>query len=153
MKTFIPLKHVLLLVFAAAFGKTLAAAQQPPLPGVPVQMVVTVETKHGAAVPVINREDVLVYEGHDRDQVTDWAPLQGNNAPIELFVLIDEATDPTGIGTQLESLRKFINTQPATTAIGVGYMRNGSVSIAQNITPDHAQAAKALRLPLGDPGA
>ncbi len=31
-------------------------------------------------------------------------------------------------------------------------MRDGTVQIAQNLTADHAQAAKALRLPLGDPG-
>src|SRR5262249_50222292 len=39
--------------------------------------------------------------------------------------------------------------QPASTAIGVGYMRNGMVAISQDLTKDHALAKKALRLPLG----
>jgi len=35
-----------------------------------------------------------------------------------------------------------------TTSIGVGYMRNGTVYTAQNLTTDHALAKKALRLPI-----
>src|SRR6266850_5690984 len=145
--------QALLVVALALAVPSIAAQQQPPLPGVPVQMVVTVEARHGSDVPAINREDVMVYEGHDRDQVTDWVPLQGSKAGLELFILIDDAANTTELGSQLGDIRKFINAQPATTAIGIGYMRNGTVAIAQNLTNDHAQAAKALRLPLGDPGA
>src|SRR6266850_1135429 len=145
--------QALLVVALALAVPSIAAQQQPPLPGVPVQMVVTVEARHGSDVPAINREDVMVYEGHDRDQVTDWVPLQGSKAGLELFILIDDAANTTELGSQLGDIRKFINAQPATTAIGIGYMRNGTVAIAQNLTSDHAQAAKALRLPLGDPGA
>jgi hypothetical protein len=36
-------------------------------------MVVTVEARGGGNVPTINREDVMVYQGHDRDKVTDFA--------------------------------------------------------------------------------
>jgi len=53
----------------------------------------------------------------------------------------------------LEDVRQFINAQPSTTTIGVAYMRNGTAEILQNPTNDHTQADKALRLPLGDPGA
>jgi hypothetical protein len=50
-------------------------------------------------------------------------------------------------------LRAFINAQPATTFVGVGYMRNGVVQIAQDLTTDHNKAAKALRLPFASSGA
>ena len=40
-------------------------------PGAQAKMVVTVEARHGGGTPVINREDVMVYEGHDRDKVTN----------------------------------------------------------------------------------
>jgi len=33
---------------------------------------VTVEPHHGTNIPAINREDVIVYQGNDRDQVTNW---------------------------------------------------------------------------------
>ncbi len=53
------------------------------------------------------------------------------------------------MGNNLTDLREFISAQPATTLIGIGYMSNAGVNIAQNFTPDHALAAKALRLPRG----
>jgi len=127
-------------------------AQQVPSSGTPVHMVVTVEAHHGTNILAINREDVMVYQGHDRDQVTDWIPLQGDHAGLELFLLIDDASN-TSLDSQLEDLRQFVSSQPATTAIGIGYMRDGTVQNVQNPTTDHAQAVKSLRLPLGDPGA
>jgi hypothetical protein len=65
--------------------------------------------------------------------------------------LLDDASG-TNLGSQLEDIRKFINSQPATTRIGVGYMRNGTVEITQNLTDDHGSAAKSLRLPIGIAG-
>ena len=35
---------------------------------VPVQMVVTVEANHGKNVPAVGREDVVVYQGRERDE-------------------------------------------------------------------------------------
>jgi len=126
----------------------LAAQQAPAANGVPVQMVVTVEPHHGSEVPVINREDVMVNEGKQRDQVTDWVPAQGDHAALELFILLDDGSN-TNLGTQLEDIRKFIMAQPSSTKVGVAYMRNGTALVEQNLTSDHALAAKALRLPLG----
>jgi hypothetical protein len=143
---------VLLAVAVLASGLWSAMAQEASSPGVPVHVVVTVEPRHGSSVPVINREDVMVYQGHDRAKVTDWLPLQGEHAGLQLFILIDDAAN-TSLGSQLEDIRQFINVQPSTTAIGVAYMRNGTADILQNPTNDHAQAAKVLRLPLGDAGA
>src|SRR5207302_5710451 len=72
-------------------------------------------------------------------------------AGLELFLLLDDASN-SSLDSQVQDLRQFIHSQPATTAVGVGYMRDGAVQIVQNLTTDHAQAAKSLRLPLGDPG-
>jgi len=142
-----------LLGFAAlACGVlTLAAQQAPPVGGVPAHMVVTVEAHHGSEVPVIRREDVMVYEGKERDTVTDWVPAEGDHASLELFVLLDDGSG-INLGTQLDDLRKFIEAQPESAKVGVAYMQDGTARIAQNLTNDHAQAAKALRLPLGEAG-
>src|SRR5262249_22511400 len=140
------------LTFLLALLPHLASAlQDPPSAGTAAHMIVTVEAHHGTNVPVIHREDVVVYEGRDRDQVTDWVPLLGDHAGLELFVLIDDASN-SSLDSQLRDLHQFISNQPVTTLIGVGYMRDGTVQLAHNLTADHAQAAKALRLPLGDPG-
>jgi hypothetical protein len=39
------------------------------------------------------------------------------------------------------------------TKIGIAYMQNGIAQVMQNLNSDHTLAAKALRLPLGSPGA
>lgn len=125
-----------------------ARAQQATPEGVPVHMVVTVEPHKGKDVPNINRDDVMVYEGKERDQVTDWIPAQGDHAALELFIMLDDGSNGT-LGTQIEDLKKFINEQPPSTAIGIAYMQNGVAKVEQNPTTDHALAAKALRLPMG----
>ena len=143
---------VVLGVMLWMYGTANAVAQAPAATGVPAHMVVTVEPRKGSEVPVIHREDVMVYEGHDRDPVTDWVPAEGEHAALELFILLDDASS-TSLGTQLDDIRKFINQQPDTTKIGVAYMQNGIAQVVQNLTSDHALAAKALRLPMAYQGA
>ena len=129
-----------------------AMAQQAPAAGVPVRMVVTAEARHGSAAPAVNRDDVKVSEGKERDTVTEWTPAQGDNAALELFILIDDGSNTT-LGSQLEDIRQFINAQPATAKVGVAYMQNGIARVVQDLTSDHAQASKSLRLPMGAGGA
>ena len=90
----------------------------------------------------------MVYEGRDRDQVIDWVPAQGDNAALELVILLDDGSD-VSLGSQLADLRQFIEAQPASTKIGVAYMENGIARMQQNLTGDHELAAKSLRLPMG----
>src|SRR5579864_6208405 len=128
-------------------------AQEPqPSSGAAAHMIVTVEPKHGNNPPEINKSEVMVYEGHDRDTVTDWIPAQGDRAALELFILIDDSSS-SSLGSQLEDLRQFITAQPQTAKIGVAYMQNGIARVVQNLTDDHAAAAKSLRLPMGVGGA
>jgi hypothetical protein len=141
---------LMLFLFPITTGWSLAGSspQTGPAGAVPVSMVVSVEAKRSGEVPTISREDVRVYQGKDRVQVTAWVPLQGDKAELELYVLIDDAAD-TNIALQYDDVRQFMNAQPATTAIAVGYIRFGTVEIVQKLTKDHAQAGKALRLPMG----
>ncbi len=142
---------VLFVVGVIAATPGVLRGQQPTATGTAVHMVVTVEARHGSDVPTIQKEDVMVYQGRDRVKTVDWIPLQGDRAALELFLLLDDAAG-SSLGSQLEDLRKFINAQPAATRIGVGYMRDGTVQIVQNLTEDHNQAAKSLRLPIGIAG-
>jgi len=151
-------KYSLTLQIVVAIATLLASvqlvtAQATSSPeGPAVNLVVTVEARHGSNVPDITRDDVMVYQGRDRDRVTAWLPLQGDHAGLELFILLDDSAS-VSLGSQLEDIRQFISAQPATTKVGVAYMSNGIAQVAQNLTSDHALAAKALRLPLGNSGA
>ena len=136
-------------LFCAAVASSGQQAQTAG--GVPVQLLVTAEPKHGTEAPEIKREDVMVYEGRARLPVTDWVAARGDRAGLELYILIDDGADPS-LGSQLQDIRKFINTQPPSTKVGVAYMRNGTAQIVQAPTADHATAANALRLPAGAGG-
>ncbi len=119
---------------------------------VPVRMAVTANVASDKRLPELNREDIVVKQGNERLPVTEWVTARGDHAGLDLFILIDDASD-TRLGSHLDDLRAFINAQPATAAVGVGYMRNATVQITQNLTTDHAAAGKALRLPVGTSGA
>jgi len=137
------------LFLGVIFGPAPASAQQTnSSTDVPVHMVVTVKSHHGTQPPAVAADDVKVFQKGKPDAVASWVPLQGDRAGLQLYILIDD-TSRSSLALQYSSIDKFIEEQPATTAIGVGYMRNGTVFTAQNLTTDHALAEKSLRFPLG----
>lgn len=140
------------MVVAALSISALAAEKSTHSAGVPVTMTVTANVPSDKRMPQIEKDDVIVKLGKERVKATEWAPAQGDRAGLELFFLIDDASD-SSLGSHLDEMATFINAQPDTTQVGVGYMRNATVQIVQNFTKDHAAAAKALRLPVGNAGA
>src|ERR1700733_5157038 len=59
----------------ALFGSLSAlVAQTPDTQAVQSHMLVTVEARHGSDIPAVGRDDVMVYEGRDRDQIINWVP-------------------------------------------------------------------------------
>ena len=121
-------------------------------PTVPVTMTISASVGKDKRMPELNAQDVLVKRGSERLQVTNLVAARGERAGLDLYILIDDASDPR-FGIHLDDLRAFIQAQPETTAIGIGYMSNATVRMAADLTTDHAQAAAALRLPMGTAGA
>jgi hypothetical protein len=146
-------KHLFVfLAGTALLAVPLLAQNESGLPGTPAHLIVTVEAKHEKQPPPsITQQDVMAYSGKERLAVTGWLPLQGEHAGLQLMILLDDGSG-VGLSTQLNDLRDFITAQPATTSIAVGYMRNGTVQFTSQFTQDHAQAAKSLRVPIGQAG-
>ena len=144
---------VAVIVLSVSCSLPSFAQQEPAFPGVPTTVVVSVEPRHGKEVPTVRAEDVVVMQGKERDKVLTWQPVGTPEVGVQIFIFIDDSLAAAEIGAKLTDIREFINTQPANTLIGVGYMRNGAALIAQNPTNNRAQAAKALRLTTGDAGA
>ena len=125
------------------------AQEKPGATGtVQVHLVITAEGLENNEVPVLTAANVQVSQGKNMLKVASIIPARDNNAALQLFVLIDDTCD-TSIGNNLNDLRDFINAQPASTLVGVVYMSNATIQVAQNLTVDHALAAKAVRLPRG----
>jgi len=152
MKKSCPVLTLVAIAGLLASVQLAAAQESASATGPAVNLVVTVEARHGSNIPDVTRDDVMAYEGRDRDRVTGWLPLQGDHAGLEFFIMLDDSSNVT-LGSQLEDVRQFINAQPPSTKIGVAYMANGIAQVVQNLTSDHALTAKALRLPFGNPGA
>jgi hypothetical protein len=113
-------------------------------------MVITdTALREDAELPRLQKEDVKVKQGKSFLQVTQLIPAEGDNAALQLMILIDDTLN-TSIGNSLTELKEFISAQPASTVVGVGYMSNAGVNIAQNFTADKDLAVKAVRLPRGN---
>ena len=116
---------------------------------VQVHMVITDQAlSDNSEAPPLRPEILQVKQGKNALRVEQLIPAQGDNDALQLFILIDDTCD-AGIGNNLNDIRDFIDAQPKSTAIGVAYMSNATIQIAQNFTDDHALAAKAVRLPRG----
>lgn len=114
-------------------------------------LIVTAEGRHGSVPPELQKDDISVEVNKHPARLEQWIPLRGDQANLELYIVIDDSED-SDLGLQFGSLKDFINEQPVTTRIGLAYLRNGSANIAAPLTEDRAQIAKALRIPLGEPG-
>ncbi len=125
---------------------------QTGVPGTPTSMVVTVEPKRGKEIPPIERQDLTVEMGKDKREVTGLEPAGQNGKPMQLMLLIDDSARGT-FDTELQTLKQFVVSLPATTEVAIGYMRNGTNQMASNFTTDHEAAAKTIRLVLGPGGA
>ena len=130
----------------------LFARQQPSEPGVPASIVVTLEPKRGKTIPPVEQQDIVVREGKDRRPITALQPLQDDNGNLQLMLLIDESAGAS-FGTEINTLKQFVNALPSNSEVAVAYMRNGIADITSNFTRDHASAANSIRLALGPGGA
>jgi hypothetical protein len=116
---------------------------------VPVHLVITdAALREEKELPPLQKEDVKVKQGKNFLQVTQLIPAQGDNAALQLMILIDDTLNPS-VGNNLTDVKDFISAQPPSALIGVAYMSNATVKIAQNLTADHDLAVKSVRLPLG----
>ncbi len=113
-----------------------------------VVMTVTATAKKDAQPPALTKNDLELYRGKERVQVADLK----RGETLYLAVLIDDSLR-SSLANQWSDLRAFLMAQPQTTYIAVAYARNGVAMVAQDFTTDHALAAKALRMPLGNAGA
>jgi hypothetical protein len=151
MKNYKPVLGLLCAFCVLAIGAQVLHSQEKAAPSsVQVHMVITDQALSDASeVPALRPDNIKVKQGKDFLKVDQLIPAQGENAALQLFILIDDTCDPI-IGNNLSELRDFINAQPASTLVGVAYMSNATIQITQNFTPDHALAAKAVRLPRGN---
>jgi len=125
-----------------------ASAQTKAPAGTPVRITITLGHHYGQEPPALTRDDLVVTERFDPLPVTNLVPLRGDRAGLELYVLVDNCSNREP-GSHFAELRRFVSSQPSTTAIGVAYIENGRLQVAEKPTQDHERAVKALSTPAG----
>ena len=135
------------LLALALLTATISQAQQEG-PN-PTQAVVVFESK-GSEAP--NAGDITVKVGNHTVPVTSVSPIRADDTQIAL--LMDDGLR-VGVGREMGAIRAFINGLPAGVEVFIGYMQNGRVVPAGNLSgfsADHAAVAQTLHLPSGIPG-
>jgi hypothetical protein len=141
---FLGLGTLLLSAEFSAFGQ-----QAPVESGPAISVVVTAEPKRGKTIPPLEVEDLVVKQGREKLHVAALEPVSG--ARLQLLLMIDDSAAES-FNTEIRSLKDFVMAQPANAEVAVGYMHNGMTQMASDFTPDHAAAAKAIRVALGPGG-
>jgi hypothetical protein len=144
-------RSVAVLILLAAFLVALPtfARAQSGASNVPVTTVVTALGPDYTAPPPISKEDVSVYSGKTKLNLTGWEAAKGDHGALQLAILIDDAVNSSAIGPQFDDLKNFIEEQPNTTEVGIFYAQYGTITTAAKFSSDHQSVAKKLRLPLG----
>jgi hypothetical protein len=135
---------ILGVLLAASLWPVVAAAAQTKDAGGNVTFTVTAVAKKEAEISDVAKDNVQLFQGKERKQIGEWK----KGDALYLAILIDDSIDSTA-GGQWQYLKEFIMAQPATTSVLVGYIRNNGVLVAQDFTPNHELATKALRIPIG----
>lgn len=122
------------LCVVALNGVTLSAQEKAAPSAAEVHVVITdTAVRSDSELPRLRQDEVKVKQGKTFLQVTQLIPAQGENAAVQLMILIDDTLDP-GIGGNLNDLKEFIKAQPSSAVIGIGYMSNAGVNVVQNFT-------------------
>jgi len=146
-KTLLPLLAAMGVVVGS--GQSVLSQQKAVSATAQVHMVITdAAVEEDKELPPLQKEDVKVKQSKNFLQVTQLIPAQGDNAALQLMILIDDTLN-TSVGNNLQDIKDFIKAQPPAAVIGVGYMSNAGVNVVQNFTADHDLAVKAVRLPRG----
>jgi len=115
---------------------------------VPAHIVVTTGHYYGEEPPILTASDLSVTQNGIPRTITSVIPLRGDRAALELFVLVDNCSS-CEVGPKFDELRRFIARQPSTTFVGVAYIQDGQLQVAENPTTDRERAIKALSPPGG----
>jgi len=133
-----------LLLFCGIAPVARAFAQTPTLIVMRAMPEHAKKAEDFAALPQLTKADIGdVKIGGKLAPVTDVSPLLRGPHVLQLMVLLD-SEQMLGSGGQFAGLKSFFSSMPSNVEIGVGWLLQGKVTIAQQFTTDRDLAGKAL---------
>lgn len=136
------------LAWLAAACVSFTWGQAGSTPGRPVQMMMTVGHHYGRELSTLTIDDLVVTDLYKPLRITNVVSLRDDPGGLELFLLIDQSANCEP-GSNFEELRRFIRSQPSTTAVGIAYIEGGRIQVVENPMQDHERAVQLLGPPVG----
>jgi len=127
-------------------GLPFASAPGAVPEGIPAKIIVTMAHSYTHDVPILRTDDLVVIQGAEPKPVLRLTALRGDQAALEMFVLIDSSCE---VGSRFTELLKFLAVQPLTTSIGVAYVRDGRMEVVERPTQDRNRVLGILGPPDG----
>ena len=140
-------KHILALTLLALAIPAVQAQQESRTP---TQALISVDSKTPSTPTA---KDVTLKVDNRVTPLLNLAPVPPNGAQVAL--LIDDGLR-TSIGGEMNNIKAFLTGLPDGTEVFVGYMQNGRVVSADDMSgfsTNRAAVAQGLRLPMGVRGA
>lgn len=133
------------------FTAAVPAASAQTSDGVATKTIITVIPKDSQQAPSVDPQNLKVQVNGKSVQANNVTALRGDNAGLELVILIDSGAR-NSLGRQMGEISSFVRSLPPTTQVAIAYMMNGRAVFQQPFTTDKNQALRALHLPGGTPG-
>jgi hypothetical protein len=140
-------KHIFALTLLALAIPAVQAQQES---GTPTQALISVDSKTPSTPTA---KDITIKVDNRVTPLLNLAPVPPNGAQVAL--LIDDGLR-TSIGSEMNNIKAFLTGLPDGTEVFVGYMQNGRVVSADDMSgfsTNRAAVAQGLRLPMGVRGA
>ncbi len=134
--------------FLCALSLLSPALRAQPGPSAVARIVVTMGHYYGQNVPQLTADDLTVTEQFEPLPIKAVIPFKDDRARLELFILVDNCANCEG-GPNAGELAAFVRSQPPGTSIGVAYIQDGALKIAQEPVADRGRALAALSPPAG----
>lgn len=143
-----------------SFAVTLVAAFLATLPIALAQnegegqgraIVTVLPKKDSAPSPNVSQQDVRVEVNGKASQISNWEPLRGPQATVELVLLIDDGARAS-LGSQFSDITHFVQGLPPNVKVAFAYMENGRAVLSGAPSADHARVLQQLHLPIASPG-
>lgn len=147
------MKKIGLIAFAAAtvLAASPAFAQKNAQQGQGRAVVTILPSAKNGDVSQVPAQDLKVKVNGKDSTVTSFTPLQENNSPVELVLLLDGGAR-TSLGSQFTDITKFVKEMPPNSRMAIAYMENGRAAFASQLSSNADDVLKGLRLSTGVPG-
>jgi hypothetical protein len=138
----------LAVVFGALFAFSSIAPAFPQTPTMLVLRAIPAKSKKGdntAALAALKKEDIAeVRIGGKPAEVKNVEPVLKGPHTLQLMVLLDSMQMIGGNG-QFDSIKKFVNELPPNVEVGLGYMLQSKIVVAQPFTTDRTAVGNAMK--------